>query len=467
VFYDGQGKAVPATKTGSSLTGGYTWAIDAQAVNALATSTGYVNLYLYIAYSGTINARFINTVPPNVYVAVDGEANALWQGRKVLFGIYDGTAVANVKAGRSLLKQIPVAMGILTLDPATGDGAMTVQSSAIKAGSTYYASAQIDESGAYSALSSFAGLDLATLIPYKDDLVTAGDADLMASGVYGLNAFAAGSAVKLPASSFSTCSDNVYFASSTGGGTGLSPSSPKLFADAMTLAAANSPAQIYLMSDITNVGMQTVSTRITIQSYGSTPRSLASTSYLSSQPFFKVNSNASLEFNNITIDCSPVSSQMESFLNVLSLGSLALGSDATLIGNPSSTYAQGGGIKIAYNATLEMWGSTVRNCATTSGSGYGGAIYISGMSGYVTRANIGPGCLFTNNTGAQGAAIYTAQYSTLYLRATAFTANTSTMAGNAVIDAEGDVYAKDVTFSGNTTDNDHVPGLTGTWNVLP
>lgn len=471
VFYDGNGKAVSTTKTGSSLTGGYTWAIDASEVNALATSTGYVNLYLYIAYTGTINARFINTVPPNVYVAVDGEANATWQGRKVLFGIYDETAVANVKAGKSLLKQIPVAMGMFTLDPTTGDGAMTVQSSAIKAGSPYYVSAQVDENSTYATLTSFTGVDLATLIPYKGDLITSGDAVLVSSGVYGLNAFAAGSAAKLPASSFSTCSDNVYFASSTGGGTGLSPSSPKLFADAMTLAAANPPAQIYVMDDISSLSYQTVDTQMTIQSYGSTPRTIKPMTYLSSMPFFQINSNASLEFNNITIDCSGVTSAMQSLL-YLAAGSgsglprLALGSDATLIGCLSSTVTSGGGICVAMGATLEMWGSTVKKCATGS-SGYGGAIFVNGQTGVSTVATIGPGCTFSNNTSGSGAAIYTSQYSTVNLKSTSFTSNTANTAGNAIVYANGVVIAKDLTFTGNTASADYLQGPTGSFTFQP
>lgn len=471
VFYDGKGKAVGATKSGSSLTGGYTWSIDATTVNVLATSTGYVELYLYIAYSGTISARFMNTAPPNVYVAVEGEANASWQGRKVLLGIYDATAVANVKAGRSLLKQVPVAMGILTLDPATGDGSMTLQSQSIKAGATYYASAQIDEKGTYASLSGFAGVDLATLIPYKGDLVTEGDADLMASGVYGLNAFAAGSAVNLTAAGFSTCNDNVYFASSAGGGTGLSPSSPATFANAMSLAAANSPAQIYVMDDISGLSTQTVSTQVTIQSYGSAPRTIKPTSYLSSMPFFQINTTASLEFNNITIDCSGLTGAMQSLLYTATgagadQARLALGSDATLIGCSGGNVANGGGIYLSNGSILEMWGCTVKNCYSSSS---GGAVYVGGAAGYTTLATIGPACLFTNNISGSGSAIFIGSYGTAYIWDSTFSGNTNNVAGNAPIcvGADATAYAKGLSFTGNTNGATYVTNAGGTWNIMP
>jgi hypothetical protein len=193
--------------------------------------------------------------------------------------------------------------------------------------------------------------------------------------------------------------------------------------------------------------------------------------YLSSMPFFQINSGASLEFNNITIDCSGVSGAMQTLLNIAaSSGSdqarLALGSDATLIGCSSGSWANGGGIYLYGGSTLEMWGCTVMNCYSSS---KGGGVYVDGSAGYSTVARIGPGCTFTNNISGSGSAIYVASYGTAYITGSAFAGNTNNVAGNApvCVTANGTVYARDLTFTGNTANATYLAETGSSWNLLP
>lgn len=61
-FFDRNGKPVAASRSGSSLESGFTWTLDRSATVAAMDGSGYVTLFLYAEYSGTVHASFDRTV---------------------------------------------------------------------------------------------------------------------------------------------------------------------------------------------------------------------------------------------------------------------------------------------------------------------------------------------------------------------------------------------------------------------
>lgn len=452
-FFDSNGNQVTTTKTGSSLTGGYTWTMDPATINASVTSSsggyGYVELMMYIEFSGTVNARFSNTVPPNVFVSVTGNSTAAWQGHRMLFAVYDQTAYTNINAGQSWSTQAPIGFGIVDLDTTTGSGSMTTQCGTLAAGSTYYISAQIDTGNYYSSLTNTSGVDVSTIVPYQGDLLTT-------SGSNGLIPFVAGSAISLSAANFMTYTDYVYFVSSAGGGTGATPSSPMTLANAISAVNAlptNSQAQVYVMDNISGLpGGYAMTKSVDITSYGYTTYTLASGS-LSGNNFFSNVASVGLTFERINLDAS--SSTASSVPILSTAGSLTLGYGTTLVGTTNSTSMSGAGVYST--GTFTMNGSTITNCRQSTTSS-GGGLYLAGGTATLKNGATIKNCGYSMTTGG---AIYTDTGSTLNLVSANITSNLST--GGAIYYV-GTVNATIVNFSGNTNGDKMAGG--GTWNQL-
>lgn len=475
-FFDANGRAISATKSGSSLSGGYTWTIDAATANSIAetstvASTGYVGLFMYIEYTGTVSAKFDNLYPPNVKVSVSGSATSAWQGRKFLFAVYDETTVAKLAAGESMSVQTPVGLGIVNLDSSTGSGETTIQATGLTGGKNYYLMAMVDSTGQYTGVSDLGSIDLSTVIPYQNDYTLNSDAALTAKGVYRLKSFAAGSPVSLTTSDFSQTSDYVYFVSQSGGGSGNVPSSPTTMTAALSSAAGQTGTQIYMTGNISLAPNQSVSgsEHLTIQSYGLTPYTLTVTS-LSAQPLFAVSEPASLEFHDIVI-ASPASTVYSPVFVVVAGtpgngGSLSLGSRTTLAGCTAGQATTCGGIQLNAYGKLEMWGATIRDCYTMSPA-KGGAIYVAPYAQ----------CLISNTTitncsASQGGAIYFDNNTFGLLKSVLIKANTTGTAGNGAIVLNGagaQVQASNVVFDSNTpTDtNTYLLQSGATWTAIP
>ena len=450
-FFDSDGNQVSATKTGSSLTGGYTWTMDPAAINAAVTHQengyGYVELLMYIEFQGTVYARFANTVPPNVYISVDGDATSAWKGHKVLFGIYDSTAYANVLAGQPWEYQAPIGLGIVNLDSTTGDGALTTMVSSLTTGATYYISAQVDTGDHYTSLTSFSSVELAKIVPYRGDLLTDGSGN-------GLIPFTAGPAVTLSASNFSVNNNYVYFVSSSGGGTGETPSSPMTFANAMSAVnalAAGEQAQVYVTESISGLGAMSLNRSVDITSYGYTTYTIAGSGAPSGN-FFSTSASAEVSFERIAIDASSAASS-QPIINAA--GPLTLGYGTSLTGSTSSPSMSGAGVYSTISFTMN--GSSISSCKQLSTS-MGGGLYLAG--GTATLKN---GATITNcgNSMTTGGAIYTASGSTLNLVSSNITNNASI--GGAIYYV-GTVNVNSVNFSGNTNGDKASGG--GTWNQL-
>lgn len=440
-FYDGNGQQVATTKSGTDLASGIVWKMDPAAINAAADEYGYVEIFAYVEYTGTVQARFVNTVPPVVFVKVDGEANASWQGHKVLFGIYDQTAIDNMAGGASWVEQNPVGLGVIKLDSSSGDGAASVYCyGEIKAGVKYYISAQVDSSSHYSWLENFMSVDIATVVPYKDDLVMNGDASLNAMEIYGFKAFMPGEAVSLAAADFSVYTSYVTFVSDIGGGDGSVASSPTTLPAAITAANARSPSdstQIYLVSDIFDVNSQAISTtsqslgiisgNVSIQSFGRAYFTLKAGLIPSTYNFF--NATGALSFERVRLDASTFTSAMTPL--VVSSSYLSFGPGTSLKGYGGSSSSNGGGVYVGAGATFDMKKSSIQFCSSQSGS----AIY--------------------SMTGS------TCNLDTVYIMN-----NSHSVAGNGAICTDGIVNAKNVVFSGNTSNENYVELTNGTWNDL-
>lgn len=464
-LYSSTGEEIPVTRSGSDLMTGFTWTIAAADVARVADASGNVELYQYLDYTGMVGETYTNTVNQTT-IAVDGLATSAWQGHKVLLAIYDEAAVTNVAAGKALIDQVPVANELIDLSPSTGDGSCSISGQKLQSGTKYYLSAQVDTTNHYASLADFSAVDLATLIPYRGDYTLNGDPALTSKGVYTLVPFTAGSSVSLASSSFSEYTSYVLFVSRDGVPTddGSDYNLPSTLYGVLSLHTALRPAQVYVIDDIEALTQQTVSGTVTIQSYGSTIHTLSSTT-LPAQHLFMVTGN--LEFNRVVIDCSSAGSGAQSLL-IMDDGAgatLSLGSGATLIGTGATSLApNGGGIYVGTGGALNMWGSTVKNCRTTS-SGAGGAVFFAADPS--TQGFIGPGVLFEGNYASQGGAIYVGTSATVKIISSVFLSNTTQMAGNGVICNDGNVSAKDLSFLTNSADYNHIELSYGHWSILP
>lgn len=450
-FFDSDGNALATTKTGSSLTGGYTWTMEPAAINSAvrtdaASGSSYVELIIYIEFSGTVYAQFSNSVPPNVAVWVDGDATAAWKGHKLLFAIYNQSAYANMNAGQPWELQAPVGLGILSLDSTTGDSTGSTMVSSLTPGATYYISAQVDSGDHYASMTDFSGIELSKIVPYRGDLLSNGSAA-------GLIPFTAGSVVSLSAANFIQNTDYVYFVSSSGGGSGATPSSPMQFSSAVSAVnalSAGSRAQVYVMDNIGGLGITSFNRPANIKSYGYTTYTLSGSGAPSGN-FFSISASSNLVFERMTIDASSASSS-QPIINAA--GPLTLGYGTTLKGTTSSNSTSGAGVYSTIQFTMN--GSMITNCAPVS-AGSGGGLNLAGGTATLTNGATITGC---GNATMMGGAIYTAASSTLNLDSASITNNAS--AGGAIY-YQGTVNAKVVNFSGNTN-GDKTGG--GTWNQL-
>ncbi len=390
-FYSESGRRVPAARSGTSLVSGLTWTIAASDLNEIARSDGYLELYQYLDYTGQFYATYFNTAG-GVKVSFNGNPTADYQGKRVLFAIYDDAAYQELLAGASWQRIDPIAKGIIPLDDATGDGSASVSASLID-GTTYYYSAQVDVGNHYASLANLATADIATLVPYRNDIVT--------DGPSGMVAFTAGSPITIDAASCVVYDEYVFFADSSGPGSGASPATPKSFANLMIDVNAlptGSRAMIYLVGDVTGItqaagGM--IMKDVSVRSYAADAYTISPPAALLNTAIFNVNAGFSLTLENVTIDASYATSATYNLIT--NLGTLKLGDGCTV--NGRSVTGSGTGAGVYSTGDLEIFGATIQNCSNDT---TGGAIYLDGGTctiGYTTR-------ILDNASGATGAAIY-------------------------------------------------------------
>ena len=424
-FYSRDGAAVHVTRSGTSLPSGLAWTIASADVAALAGTSGYIELYQYLDFEGTVMANYQNT-GGGISVSFDGQGNSALFGRKLLFGVYDSAALTAAAAGQSWETFPVVRYATMTLDPTTGSGRMMIPVP-LSAGTVYCVSAQIDMGGHYSGLSSLDSVDIATIVPYQGDYLT--------NGTMGLISFVGTEGITLSLGDFSAYDDAVFFVSQSGAGTGSTPASPVTLASAIT-AINNTPAitsaQIYVTEPLSGLGMFTINGKdVSMKSYTSATMNVGSTSFLSGNPFIDVGSGGSLTVEKITLDCSAVSAPMASFVRLASgsATSLTMGYRSKLVGQTTQGLSgQGGGMIVGTGCTLNMNGGTVDSCRANEGS----AIYV--MSGGIA-----------------------------YLYQATITNNVHDVAGNGAIAVEGTVNARNVSFSGNTNNENYALISAGQW----
>ncbi len=424
-FYSRDGVAVPVTRSGTSLASGLAWTIASADVAALAGTSGYIELYQYLDYEGTVMANYQNTAG-GLSVSFDGQGNSALFGRKLLFGAYESAALTAAAAGQSWETFPVVRYAMMTLDSTTGSGRMTIPVSPT-AGTVYCVSAQIDMGNHYSGLLSLDSVDIATIVPYQGDFLT--------NGTMGLISFVGTDGITLSLGDFSAYDDAVFFVSQSGAGTGSTPDSPVTLASAITTinnTPAITSAQIYVVEPLSGLGMLSINGKsVSIKSYTSATMNVGSTNFLSVNPFIGLNAGASLNVEKITFDCSSVSSPAASLVRLASgaSNSLTMGYRSKLLGQKTQAFSgQGGGVSVGTGCTLNMNGGTIDSCRANEGS----AVYV--MAGGVA-----------------------------YLYQATITNNMHDVAGNGAIVVEGTVNARIVSFSGNTNNENYVLISAGQW----
>ncbi len=389
-FYSSDGRPVPSTRSGASLVSGLTWTIAASDLATIARSDGSLELYQYLDYTGRFYATYVNTAG-GVRVSFNGDATSEYRGKRVLFAVYDEAGYQELQAGASWQRVEPIAKTIIPLDATTGDGTASV-SAALTDGMTYYYSAQVDVGNHYTSLASLSSADIATLVPYRGDIVT--------DGPSGMVAFTAGSPIAINAVDCVGYDEYVFFANASGGGLGLVPTDPKSFANVMIAVnglAPGSSAVIYLVGNVTGITEDaggSVTGNVSVRSYGGTPFTISPPPALLNSAILSVNTGASLTLENVTIDASYATSATCNLIT--NLGTLKLGDGCTINGRTVTGSGTGAGV---YNTgNLEIFGATIQNCSNDS---TGGAIVVDAGTctiGYTTR--------IINNTAYNGAAIY-------------------------------------------------------------
>jgi hypothetical protein len=425
-FYSRDGVAVPVTRSGTSLVSGLTWTIAPANVASLAGTSGYIELYQYLDFEGTVTANYQNT-GGGLSVAFDGQGNSALFGKRILLAAYGSGALAAAAAGQSWETFPVVGYAILSLDSVAGSGRVTIPVP-LSAGAVYCVSAQIDMNGRYASLSNLDSVaDIATIVPYQGDYLT--------NGTMGLISFVGTDGIALSLGDFSAYDDSVFFVSQSGGGSGASPGSPITLAAAIT-SINNTPAiaqaQIYVTEPLSIVNMFQINGKyVSIKSYTSATMSVGSISMLSINPFIDVIAGGSLALEKITLDCSTVTTPSVSLIRLASGTSttLTMGYRSKLVGQKTQAFSgQGGGILVGSGCTLHMNGGTVDSCRANEG----GAIYV--MSGGVAN-----------------------------LSEATITNNVHDVAGNGAIAVAGTVNARNVSFAGNTNNENYVLISAGQW----
>lgn len=436
-FFSSTGEQVPVTNNGTDLASGQTWTIDAATLASIAQADGTVELYQYVDYTGDLTAQYAYTAgsvgtpaspstPSGLTVSFDGDATSAYQGRKLLFKLYDTDTITKVKGGASWSQVSPFASGIIDLDATSGDGSVQIPVNLVS-GATYYLSALVSSTGHYSDMTSLSGVDLQTIVPYKNDLVVKADDALVAAGINECMSVTGGGSIALTAAQFTPYTSSVIFVSNTDNSDlmGDTPSDSATFAHAINAANGGSAAEtvIYLTSDVSGVTMNNdtaVRANVVIRSYGSTPFVIRPTTNAvktidSSYSVLYVAAAGTLSCQDIVIDGSELESSSSPLCYVAG-GKLNLGPNTVLKGADSNNKpAYGGGVYVGANGRLSMTNATIMHCYAES---CGGAIYAnygSPSGGYVELKgnSILDGNSVPNAPGGYGSAIYLAGNTTL------------------------------------------------------
>lgn len=428
-FYTRDGVLISGTKTGTDLASGITLTIASSDVAALAGSTGYIELYQYLDFTGTVVANYQGGASTgDITVKFDGQGNSALYGRRLLLAVYDASVLPAAITAQTWETIPAIAYTIMDLDSVSGSGSVTIPVSGTS-GAGYCVSAQIDMGGHYAGLSSFASVDIATIVPFTGDYLT--------DGPMGLIPFIDPGSMTLTIGDFVEYTDSVYFVSQSGGGTGAIPTSPTTLSAAISAAnalPAGSYAQVYVCEPLTDLFNMNIVNSVSIKSYTSAVMTLRASNMLSSMPFFSVQSDGTLEIEKITIDGSYVQPCMQSLVYMGSGpgASFMMGYASKIVGKPSfMTVSKGGGVYVGSGCTLYMNGGTIDSC----GANEGGAIYVD-VAGLA------------------------------YLESATITNNVHFIAGNGAITVAGYVYANPVTFSGNTNDENTCILAGGVWEPL-
>lgn len=413
-FFSSTGAQISVTKSGTDLVSGQTWTIDSATLNSIANPDGTVELYQYLDYTGDLSASYANSAG-GVLVSFDGDAASDYTGKKLIFKIYDGAAADKVSVGASWSQVTPVSAGIIDLDATSGDGSIQVPVKLV-AGATYYLSALVSSTGDYAGLTSLTGVDLQTIVPYRNDRTIKSETALVNANIPYCITVTGGDSIALTASQFETYDQYVIFVSDTGSsdGPGATPSEPATLRYAINKANEYYPSttMIYVTSDISGFTMNNdffVAANIVIRSYGSNPFVIRPTTSdvktISPSESILYVTSGRLSCQDLVLDASQLVDSGSS-LCFIGGGELDLDSNTTLKGTgvEGNIATRGGGVFVAAGgARLLMMNATIMNCNAT----YGGAIYLeSGSPSEIAIADLMGNSILDGNIAGFGSALY-------------------------------------------------------------
>ena len=376
-FFSSTGAQISVTKSGTDLVSGQTWTIDSATLNSIANPDGTVELYQYLDYTGDLSASYANSAG-GVLVSFDGDAASDYTGKKLIFKIYDGAAADKVSVGASWSQVTPVSAGIIDLDATSGDGSIQVPVKLV-AGATYYLSAMITSTGDYAGLTSLTGVDLQTIVPYKNDLVVKADDALVAAGIHECMSVTGGDAIALTAAQFTPYTSSVVFASDSGlsDDPGATPLVPTTLSHAIDVANGENASEtvIYLTSDVSGVTMiydTAVMANVVIRSYGSTPFAIRPTT--NAVKTIEDSGSSILYVVSGTLSCQDIvidgSELVDSFITLCYVagGQLNLGPNTVLKGaGMKNEPPYGGGVYVGDGGKLCMMNAKIMNCSAVMG----------------------------------------------------------------------------------------------------